>query len=245
MNRLTQIGFELAGHWKLEDEQLSLELIRHGSQKNILYAFVCDGEVKYVGKTVQTLARRMHGYRNPGETQMTNVKNHQNIRRLLNAGAAVDVLALPDNGLLHYGQFHVNLAAGLEDSIIAVIQPEWNGRPRQTAEETSHDDDLNPIRDRFHLTIHKTYFLSGFLNVPAAHADSFGGDGESIEIYCGQDSSPLTGTINRRSTQNNSPRLMGGAGLRDWLQDNVKVLDEVEVLVYSPNSIRLRPLAGN
>lgn len=111
MNRLTQIGFELAGHWKLEDDQLTLELIRHGAQKNILYAFVCDGEVKYVGKTVQTLAKRMNGYRNPTETQTTNVKNHEHIKRLLSAGAAVDVMALPDNGLLHYGQFHVNLAA--------------------------------------------------------------------------------------------------------------------------------------
>ena len=38
----------------------------------------------------------------------------------------MDILALPDNGLLHYGQFHVSLAAGLEDSIISVIAPPWN-----------------------------------------------------------------------------------------------------------------------
>jgi len=33
---------------------------------------------------------------------------------------------LPDNGLLHFGDFHVNLAAGLEDSIIKTLNPLWN-----------------------------------------------------------------------------------------------------------------------
>jgi hypothetical protein len=46
---------------------------------------------------------------------------------VLAAGAAVDIYALPDNGLLHYGRFHVNLAAGLEDDLIRVIDPPWNG----------------------------------------------------------------------------------------------------------------------
>ena len=128
MNRLVEIGFEPAGHWKLigSAEDLSLELFRHGSQRNILYAFVSDGEVKYVGKTVQPLRTRMNGYRYPGATQGTNIRNNARIKALLRDGAAVDILALPDNGLLHYGQFHVNLAAGLEDNIISVLKPEWN-----------------------------------------------------------------------------------------------------------------------
>src|SRR5262249_54205155 len=87
----------------------------------------CDGEVKYVGKSDHSLYTRMYGYKNPGPSQITNVRNNARIRALLQSGAAVDILALPDNGLLHYGQFHVNLAAGLEGSLIAVIDPEWNG----------------------------------------------------------------------------------------------------------------------
>ena len=131
MNRLLEIGFQPAGHWQLVDGELSFELLRHGSQKNILYAFVCDGQVKYVGKTVQSLAKRLYGYKNPGLSQSTNIKNNAHIKELLNSGAAVDILVLPDNGLLHYGQFHVNLAAGLEDNIISRLQPEWNGKPKK------------------------------------------------------------------------------------------------------------------
>ena len=67
MNRLLEIGFELAGHWRLVDDALSLQLARHALQRNILYAFVSDGEVKYVGKTTQPLRTRLNGQRHkPG-----------------------------------------------------------------------------------------------------------------------------------------------------------------------------------
>lgn len=38
----------------------------------------------------------------------------------------MEIHVLPDNGLLYYGGFHVNLAAGLEDSLVATIRPVWN-----------------------------------------------------------------------------------------------------------------------
>ena len=38
----------------------------------------------------------------------------------------VEIHALPDNGLLYYRGFHVNLAAGLEDSLVATLKPVWN-----------------------------------------------------------------------------------------------------------------------
>jgi len=46
MNRLLAIGFEPAGHWLPEGDDLTFALTRHASQRNILYAFVSDGEVK-------------------------------------------------------------------------------------------------------------------------------------------------------------------------------------------------------
>src|SRR6266404_6664038 len=137
MNRLLEIGFEPAGHWLQKGDGLAFELSRHASQRNILYAFVSDGEVKYVGKTVQALRARMGGYKNPAPSQTTNVSNNSRIKALLQTGAAVDILALPDNGLLHYGQFHMNLAAGLEDNIISLLNPEWNGNTASAVNDPS------------------------------------------------------------------------------------------------------------
>ena len=69
MNRLIEIGFEPTGHWKIEGDLLKFELLQNAQQKNVLYAFVCDGEIMYIGKTVQTLKKRMSGYAKPGASQ--------------------------------------------------------------------------------------------------------------------------------------------------------------------------------
>ncbi len=238
MNRLLEIGFQPAGHWHVVDDELSFELLRHGSQENVLYAFVSDGEVKYVGKTTQSLAKRLYGYKKPAHSQSTNIKNHANIKELLGSGAAIDILALPDNGLLHYGQFHFNLAAGLEDSIISVVQPEWNGKPKSVTPPSEREQPA--VVDSFTLVLHKTYFNSGFFNVPVAHSQSFADDGQQIDIFCENALRPIIGSINRRCNVNNTPRIMGGAGLRDWLQANVAMLEDVTVCVFSPNAIQLK-----
>lgn len=101
----------------------------------MLYAFVVGDEVLYIGKTVQPLRARMRGYERPAPTQSTNERSHAKIREFLAGGREVQVLALPDNGLLHYGGFHVNLAAGLEDSIVRELRPKWNvtGKPSEPA----------------------------------------------------------------------------------------------------------------
>lgn len=128
MNRLLQIGFQVVGHWMLSEGEPKLQLDRMQDETNVLYAFVVDGEVKYVGKTTQPLRSRMYGYLKPGPTQSTNIKNRANIKSVLEQGRIVQILVLCDNGLHHYGDFHINLAAALEDDLIAKLNPDWNGR---------------------------------------------------------------------------------------------------------------------
>ena len=120
------MGFRQAADWRLERSGLECLFNEHASAQNILYAFVSDRTVLYVGKTVKTLKQRMYGYRRPVPTQSTNIKGNRLILELLNAGRTVEVYALPDHGLLYYGGFHVNLAAGLEDSLVATLKPAWN-----------------------------------------------------------------------------------------------------------------------
>jgi hypothetical protein len=66
--RLKAIGFTLAGRWSLMDGQLAFELDQLGSARNVLYAFVVDGQLMYVGKTTQTLHSRMGGYKSPAQS---------------------------------------------------------------------------------------------------------------------------------------------------------------------------------
>lgn len=248
MNRLLAIGFEPAGHWLLEREKLRCELTRHAAQRNILYAFVCDGEVKYVGKTRGSLSSRMSAYRTPGKgkSNSTNVGNHARIRELLAEGVAVEIFALPDNGLLHYGPFHLNLAAALEDDIIRLLNPEWNGGAKESPPEpvpavAEMEEGAPPALGSFEFTLHPTYHQRGFFNVGVAAAGYLGADGETIELFLGRRPLPVLGLINRRANTNGTPRVLGGTELRDWFQANASTMGLITIDVMSPTSIRLVP----
>lgn len=245
MDRLLSIGFEVAGHWSLADNatRIQIEFVRHARQENILYAFVCDGTVRYVGKTTGSLARRMNGYRNAAPGQVTNFRNKAHLVEALRDGKAVDVLALPDSGLMHYGIFHLNLAAALEDDIIRRLSPAWNGgrSDAQVAEEVvDAEEELQSTVKDFHVVIGATYWRQGFFNVPAASQASIGADGEKIEVYLSDALLPVLGTINRRCTGNGTPRIMGGVPLRDWFQANLRESGSASVEVLSPTSIRIK-----
>lgn len=126
LKKLTDIGFKKVGKWYLADTCLQLELVSEADSSNVLYSFVVGDEPKYVGKTTQRLKKRMYGYLNPGPTQTTNIRNNANLTACLEEGVDVAIYVLPDHGLLHFGDFHLNLAAGLEDSIVSSLKPVWN-----------------------------------------------------------------------------------------------------------------------
>ena len=245
VNRLLEIGFEPAGHWILDNEKIRLELIRHSSQVNILYAFICDSDVMYVGKTKRTLLARMSNYLKPHESQRTNIKNYQNIISMPKRGSSVEILALPDNGLMHYGKFHLNLAAALEDDIIRVIDPKWNGGKTDLIENDGFEvtETIPPIlTGNFSFILENTYFERGFFNVSVSQQKYIGADGEKIELFLGSATQPVLGTINRRANLNNTPRVMGSTKLRGWFKSNSAVKQEIFVQVYSPTAIRLTAL---
>lgn len=250
MNRLLEVGFEHAGHWFIDVEKLNFQLSRFSSQRNILYAFICDGEIKYIGKTIGTLKKRMSGYKNPGKDQSTNINNHQRIKELISRNVAVEIFALPDNGLLHYGQFHLNLAAGLEDDIIRVIDPEWNGglieyqigglEKNVICDEQNRIELVDSTVGSFSFILQPTYYDRGFFNVGVSDQNLIGSDGEVIEIFLGDNVVPILGSINRRANLNNTPRIMGGKPLRDWFKLNLSQMSNIFVEVLSLNAIRLK-----
>jgi hypothetical protein len=248
VNRLLEIGFQLAGHWRLNNDQPLCELVRLGTHEKALYAFVCDGQIKYIGKTKSTLQRRMASYKTSGKGGSTNMANHQRIKEQLRNGVAVDILVLPDSGLLHYGRFHLNLAAALEDNLIDVIQPEWNGGRKERIVDIEEDDilpiDTSGVHSVFTFTLHPTYYRSGFFNVGVDSQSAIGADGEVIELHLNDDTPAVLGNINRRANVNGTPRIMGGVGLRDWFVSQAKVMDSIQVEVLAPNAIRLAVARG-
>lgn len=250
MNRLLDIGFIKIGYWELLHGELHYVMTESFCDVcNNLYAFVCDGEVKYIGKTTRLLKKRMYHYKKPGFSQSTNIKNNTYIREALQQNIAVDILVLPDNGLMHYGQFHLNLAAGLEDSIIKMINPEWNGNTKiattepqvMTATLKSDEQDVLMKSDS---TIHtfnmaRTYWKRGFFNVSALSSDAFPDDGDTITILSQDGDKKFSAIINRTANKSKTPRVMGGEGLRRFFQENYKVNEVISYQMLSKNIMKL------
>lgn len=267
MNRLLEIGFKYAGNWCLKDGRLECELKSHGASKNVLYAFISNGDVRYIGKTTQQLKNRFSGYRNPTKTQSTNINNNANIMALLERQEPVDIFVLPDNGLLNYGGFPINLAAGLEDSLIGHISPPWNGGNREQGvvengaslsfskqaelkeQPSQHEEShalaslvVPEVKVAFELQLGIAYYNQGFFNVPVKYQEFFGSDGEEIEIYLGDIESPIVGYINRTANRNATPRIMGGKEMKHWIMGGFKQGDHLKICVFSCHSVRVQTL---
>jgi len=124
---LEEIGFEKIGNWVVEDKDLKYNILSLYLDKNeLLYSFVVNGEIKYIGKTVNSLKKRMYQYQNPGPSQSTNIKNNKNILNSLEKNENVDIYIFKEDEPVFYNGIKINLAAGLEDPLIKKFNPEWN-----------------------------------------------------------------------------------------------------------------------
>ena len=251
MNRLLDIGFQPVGSWNLDNGNLNFDLTGHWDTKNIIYAFISISEILYIGKTTRRLSDRLSDYKTIYESSgITNKNNHKNIKEKLEKTTPepIQIFVFVDNGLFHYGDYHLNLAAGLEDSIISKISPPWNGSNKtnkktntELQEEKSKINRLesDPQNNRFNFTLSTTYFNQGFFNVEIKKTGFFGNDGDPISIYLGEKQDLLEGYINRSANQNNTPRIMGGSKLRNWFQNNFTENSLVSVEILSTTSILL------
>jgi hypothetical protein len=251
MNRLLSIGFIYVGNWTLlESSKLCLTLISHFNSKNILYSFICNGEVKYIGKSIKRLEGRLYGYQNPGLSQSTNIRVNALIIEQLNKGNPVDIFILNDNGLLSFGGFKINIAAGLEDSLIYEINPEWNfaGKKRLLEDVQSEVISNKPQKlprekstntDCIEIKLGQTYYRQGFFNIPVSHSMKFAEDNAVIEMILEPNAEQIYGYINRRANLNGTPRIMGGVSLKEWIQKSFNQEEIMIVEILSPISIRI------
>lgn len=142
VSELLAIGFEDAAQWVVDGERLKHVGERPASWRqqtaipNSLYAFVSGQNVLYIGKTTRTLNKRFAGYCDPGKGQATNKKCQLGIRKLIKQGKTVRIHVLPQTIPLKWGDYPINLAAGLEDALVQAFKPEWNGSNGKHLTET-------------------------------------------------------------------------------------------------------------
>ncbi len=120
------IGFRQIGTWLIENGNLALRQNQMRKASPALYSFILNGQVMYVGKTSQLLAKRLYFYAKPGSSQSTNIRLNALLSHSLSNGNSVEIFGYADTSAKKIGIFDLDTAAGLENSIISQLQPCWN-----------------------------------------------------------------------------------------------------------------------
>lgn len=128
LNHLMSIGCVRVGSWERSGRGIKLTLHTMQATSPVLYVFVSNDQVLYVGKTAQFLSKRLYSYSKPGLLQSTNIRVNKLLKTLLARGGAVDIFALENKPVQKIGVFTVNIPAALEDNIIKQLKPAWNIR---------------------------------------------------------------------------------------------------------------------
>lgn len=250
MHRLIEMGFIKVGYWTIADSKIIFVLSSHREEKDVLYAYVSNCQIYYIGKTTQSLEQRLKGYQRPGPAQKTNIRVNKKILYLLKRGLPIDIYILPDPGLLKYRGYKISLAGGLEDTLIHEFKPEWNITGRKIISSSiGHQKQRVTVQrvpqhiasNSFVVILYPTYYYQGFFNVGRKYSDLFGRDKDMIQIQLG-DEPRLTiyGNIDRHANTNGTPRIRGRKPLRDWIQSNFHQGDVVVVEIIEPTSILLK-----
>ena len=271
---LLNLGFvDLAG-WGMEGDHIAYALDGPHAEantvrldeRNALYAFVRGDDVLYIGKTARTIRRRFLGYLRPGRGQPTNVRCNAKIREALGRSEEVRVFVFNPISHLRYGVFDVNLAAGLEDALIAAFDPPWNGRERgrpvteeaerEEAEEapspalktaeTARKPTLRPDGPAFSIVLGTAYYRQGLINPGVEASRHLGRDGEPIEILFSDGNPSVVSRIDRTANRTGSVRVVGRNGeIARWFQAHFAPGETVEARILDAHRILLLAPAGD
>ena len=118
LEELIQFGFEPVTEWIMKGDKIGPRSFDWKDHGGWLYAFVVDGEVKYIGLTDRVLRSRMSDYSHINNSQTKRLRG--NIVTELMAGRAVRVFG--------WKQPDKNALIVEEDHLRAKYRPPWNRR---------------------------------------------------------------------------------------------------------------------
>lgn len=267
LETLISVGFQKVGNWTVTVNQTliitSPEVLDTSwsvvqNRCPALYAFVVDGEVKYLGKTAMPLRQRFYGYLNPGSGQKTNLRVNEKICKSLANGTDVEIWVFFGADQLQWLDYPINVPAAIEDALISDLQPEWNIagiRNRKISETKEREIDVSPLPDEqvttkcdwvspttcpFTITLGPTYWRHGFLNTGVNASQHLGQNGSDI-LICLENDYPVQSIIDRTANQNGSVRIQANTRpIANWFQANFRPGDTVNGEVVNPQMIRLR-----
>lgn len=167
-----------------------------------------------------------------------------------------------------YGEFQIDLAAGLEESLILAFDPPWNGREETRVltedeeREATEEAEATALKQRafqnvpianaaptppsnkparFQIKLGSTYYNQGIINPGVEASQQLGEHGDPVIVYLGDESRQVDSVINRTANVNGSCRIVGNnRRIADWFQQNFALGDVAEAIVQDPHHVLLQ-----
>ena len=77
------------------------------------------------------------------------------------------------------------------------------------------------------------------MNIPGTYAHHFAADGAIVTVRVPGSRVPVKATVSRRANLNHTPRIVGGARLRDWFRTTTRIGDVIRVRVENNDRIEI------
>ena len=127
---LTNFGFLKVGCWRLDKKILNgiNFKLNEMKQRHAIYAFVEEGNVKYIGCTAasnSSLNERMSSYRTKS-TGSTNIRVRKELTKKFKMGRRVYIYAWIPPFQFAFRGLKCDFIVGFENALIARYNPEWN-----------------------------------------------------------------------------------------------------------------------
>ena len=192
--------------------------------------------VEYFDNGKSWRKKRFYGYIR-GNGQSTNSKIHKKLVK--ERSGKILILSLNDVLPFNWGIYNINLAAGLEDSIIEIENPLWNGKCSETEinEESSIENHSKIIDKFFIVSLSKTYFEIGSINVPLRKSDLLGEHKDIITIGLSKDNKHITTQINRNAVKNRSVRINPNKEIKEYYNKFYKIGDKVKITITDEGNL--------
>ncbi|CAH8282115.1 hypothetical protein EV196_11084 [Mariniflexile fucanivorans] len=249
MKKLTEIGFKKVGKWSFENNLFQFELNANYTTKNILYSFVIEYEIKYIGKSVKTISQRLNGYRRPNISQRTNFRLNNLIIEKLRGGKEVEIYLFEDNAELNYKEKKINLSAGLEDNLIAEFLPEWNylgkngklSKQKKIIEIENKEKIMEKAyKEEIIIQIGEAYYNQGFFNIGSKYSEFLPKNNlDPIKIQI-EENEIIIGKVYKFSNSGQT-RIKDPSGeYKRWVQRNFDKKEVFKVEIIEKDFIKLK-----
>lgn len=124
---IKHLGFRPVGVWHIGEMGLDFTIESASkNKKQSLYAFVSGDEILYLGKSTGLFVGRLRGYRRPGSSQPTNTRINPQLFQMIQSKKEILIYHFECTEELRFRGVPLNVAAALEDELIARISPQWN-----------------------------------------------------------------------------------------------------------------------